>query len=66
MYAGELMLVAALLGGLVLLLGVLGLLGWGMVALLRRVKGGGNSWRLAWWAYIGTDVPAWRRWRFLP
>ncbi len=47
MYAGELMLVAALLGGLVLLLGVLGLLGWGMVALLRRVKGGGNSWRLA-------------------
>jgi len=37
MYAGELMLVAALLGGLILLLGVLGLLGWGMVALLRRV-----------------------------
>ncbi|MGC8121878.1 ABC transporter permease [Marinobacter sp. VGCF2001] len=47
LYAGELMLVAALLGGLVLLLGVLGLLGWGMVALLRRVRGGGNAWRLA-------------------
>src|SRR5690606_13724656 len=31
----------------VLLLTALGLMGWLMVSLLRRVKGGGNSWRLA-------------------
>ncbi|MBW7469547.1 ABC transporter permease [Marinobacter sp. F4218] len=47
LYAGELSLVAALLGGLVLLLGALGLLGWLLVATLRRVRGGGNAWRLA-------------------
>ncbi|MBW0145952.1 ABC transporter permease [Marinobacter arenosus] len=47
MYAGELSLVGALLGGLVLLLGALGLLGWLLVAALRKVRGGGNAWRLA-------------------
>ncbi|QSP94146.1 ABC transporter ATP-binding protein [Marinobacter salinisoli] len=47
LYAGELVLVVALLGGLVLLLAVLGLLGGVLMSLLRRVKGGGNSWRLA-------------------
>ena len=47
MYAGELALVVALLGGLALLLGTLGLVGWLMVATLRKVRGGGNSWRLA-------------------
>ncbi|PSF04553.1 ABC transporter ATP-binding protein [Marinobacter fuscus] len=47
LYAGELVLVVSLLGGLVLLLAVLALLGWGMIAVLRRVRGGGNAWRLA-------------------
>lgn len=47
LYAGELALVVSLLGGLVLLLAALGLLGWGMVTVLRRVRGGGNAWRLA-------------------
>ncbi|MBZ0332838.1 ABC transporter permease [Marinobacter sp. AL4B] len=47
MYAGELTLVVSLLGGLVLLLTVLALIGWLMVSLLRRVRGGGNAWRLA-------------------
>ncbi len=47
LYAGEVNLVVSLLAGLVLLLGVLGLLGWGLVALLRKVRGGGNAWRLA-------------------
>ncbi|HLV76358.1 MAG TPA: FtsX-like permease family protein [Marinobacter sp.] len=47
LYAGELALVASLLGGLVLLLVVLALVGWGMVSLLHRVRGGGNAWRLA-------------------
>ncbi|MFV8570831.1 ABC transporter permease [Marinobacter sp. SBS5] len=47
LYAGELTLVVSLLGGLVLLLTVLALIGWLMVSLLRRVRGGGNSWRLA-------------------
>src|SRR5690554_7117992 len=47
MYAGELALVASLLGGLVLLLAVLGLVGWLMVSVLRKVRGGGNAWRLA-------------------
>lgn len=47
MYAGEFTLVVALLGGLALLLVVLAMLGWGMVAVLRRVQGGGNAWRLA-------------------
>ena len=47
MYAGELTLVAALLGGLVLLLGVLALFGLALMAILRRVRGGGNAWRLA-------------------
>ncbi|AOY87994.1 ABC transporter ATP-binding protein [Marinobacter salinus] len=46
-YAGELALVVSLLGGLVLLLGALGLLGGLLVATLRKVRGGGNSWRLA-------------------
>ncbi|MCM0612334.1 FtsX-like permease family protein [Marinobacter sediminum] len=46
-YAGELALVVSLLGGLVLLLGALGLLGGLLVATLKKVKGGGNSWRLA-------------------
>ncbi|MGO1462709.1 MAG: ABC transporter permease [Marinobacter sp.] len=47
LYAGELSLVVALLGGLVLLLGALASLGWLLVAALRRVRGGGHSWRLA-------------------
>ena len=47
MYAGELSLVVSLLGGLALLLGTLGLLGGLLVAMLRKVRGGGHSWRLA-------------------
>ena len=47
LYAGELVLVVALLGGLVLLLTVLALMGLLLMALLRRVRGGGNAWRLA-------------------
>lgn len=47
LYAGELALVVALLGGLALLLGSLALVGWLLVATLRRVRGGGNAWRLA-------------------
>jgi len=47
LYAGELALVVSLLGGLVLLLTALGLMGWLMVSVLRRVRGGGNAWRLA-------------------
>lgn len=47
MYAGELALVVSLLGGLALLLGALGLVGWLLVATLRKVRGGGNAWRLA-------------------
>ena len=47
MYAREVSLVLSLLGGLALLLGTLGLLGWLMVTTLRRISGGGNAWRLA-------------------
>ena len=47
MYATEVSLVLSLLGGLALLLGTLGLLGWLMVTTLRRISGGGNAWRLA-------------------
>jgi putative ABC transport system permease protein len=47
LYAGELALVASLLGALVLLLAVLVLIGGGLIALLRRIRGGGTSWRLA-------------------
>lgn len=47
MYAGEVSLVLALLGGLILLLGTLALLGWLMVLSLRKISGGGNAWRLA-------------------
>lgn len=47
LYAGELALVVSLLGGLALLLGALGLVGWLLVATLRKVRGGGNAWRLA-------------------
>jgi putative ABC transport system permease protein len=47
MYAGELALVVSLLGGLTLLLAALGLVGWLLVASLRRIRGGGNAWRLA-------------------
>lgn len=47
MYARELSLVISLLGGLALLLGALGLVGWLLVATLRKVRGGGNAWRLA-------------------
>lgn len=46
-YAGELTLVVSLLGGLALLLAVLALTGWLMVSVLRKVRGGGNAWRLA-------------------
>jgi len=47
LYAGELVLVGALLGGLILLLGVLALFGLVLMAVLRRISGGGNAWRLA-------------------
>lgn len=47
MYAGDVSLVLALLGGLALLLGTLALLGWLMVLSLRKISGGGNAWRLA-------------------
>ncbi|HEY9121300.1 MAG TPA: FtsX-like permease family protein, partial [Marinobacter sp.] len=47
MYAREVSLVLSLLGGLVLLLGTLGLVGWLLVSTLRRISGGGNAWRLA-------------------
>ncbi|WP_417544568.1 ABC transporter permease [Marinobacter sp.] len=47
LYAGELSLVISLLGGLAFLLGALGLLGWLLVATLRKVRGGGHAWRLA-------------------
>jgi len=47
MYAREVSLVLSLLGGLALLLGTLGLLGWLMVTTMRRISGGGNAWRLA-------------------
>lgn len=46
-YAGELTLVISLLGGLALLLGVLGLFGGLLVGALKKVRGGGNAWRLA-------------------
>jgi putative ABC transport system permease protein len=47
LYAREISLVLSLLGGLALLLGTLGLLGWLLVSTLRRISGGGNAWRLA-------------------
>jgi putative ABC transport system permease protein len=47
LYAREVSLVLALLGGLALLLGTLALLGWVMVTTLRKISGGGNAWRLA-------------------
>lgn len=47
LYAREVSLVLALLGGLAALLGILVVLGWLMVMGLRRVSGGGNAWRLA-------------------
>lgn len=47
LYAREVMLVVALIGGLVALLGTLALLGWLLLLALRRVTGGGNAWRLA-------------------
>ncbi|WP_166263769.1 ABC transporter permease [Marinobacter caseinilyticus] len=47
LYAREVSLVLALLGGLVALLGVLAIVGWFMVVGLRRISGGGNAWRLA-------------------
>lgn len=47
LYAREIMLVLALIGGLVALLGILAFLGWVLVMGLRRVTGGGNAWRLA-------------------
>ncbi|MFC4258822.1 ABC transporter permease [Marinobacter lacisalsi] len=47
LYAREVTLVLALIGGLVALLGILALLGWLMLMALRQVTGGGNAWRLA-------------------
>ncbi|PVY78388.1 putative ABC transport system permease protein [Tamilnaduibacter salinus] len=47
LYARELELVLALLGGLAALLGVLAVMGWCLMMALRRVSGGGNAWRLA-------------------
>lgn len=46
-YAGDVQLVLALLVGLGLLLSALMLLGWLLVLGLRKVRGGGNAWRLA-------------------
>lgn len=46
-YAREPGMVLALIGGLAALLGVLALVGWLLISLLRRVSGGGNAWRLA-------------------
>ena len=47
LYAGEVSLVLALLAGLAMLLGVLGLVAWVLILMLRRVAGGGTAWRLA-------------------
>jgi putative ABC transport system permease protein len=47
LYAREVSLVLALLGGLALLLSTLALLGWVLVSTLRKISGGGNAWRLA-------------------
>ncbi|WP_404363344.1 ABC transporter permease [Marinobacter sp.] len=47
LYAREISLVLALLGGLAALLAVLVLLGWVLVAGLKKMSGGGNAWRLA-------------------
>lgn len=47
LYARELPMVLAVFGGLLLLLGVLALIGWVLVSVLRRIRGGGQSWRLA-------------------
>ncbi|SFR41844.1 putative ABC transport system permease protein [Marinobacter daqiaonensis] len=47
LYAREVVLVVALIGGLAALLATLALIGWLMVIALRRVSGGGNAWRLA-------------------
>lgn len=46
-YGGEIWLVGALLGALVVMLLVFALLAGGIMALLRRVRGGGQAWRLA-------------------
>ncbi len=46
-YTGEPSLVLSLLAGMGLLLGALALLGWLLVLLLRKVRGGGTAWRLA-------------------
>lgn len=46
-YAGEPMMVAGLLGGVLVLLAVLALVAWGMVWALRKVAGGASAWRLA-------------------
>ena len=47
LYAREVELVLALLGGLAALMGILLVLGWALVAGLRGLSGGGNAWRLA-------------------
>ncbi|WP_166261180.1 ABC transporter permease [Marinobacter salicampi] len=47
LYAREVSLVLALLGGLAALMGTLALLGWGLVSSLKHMSGGGNAWRLA-------------------
>ncbi|WP_336368587.1 ABC transporter permease [Marinobacter sp. C2H3] len=47
LYAGELALVVSLLGGVVLVLVVLGVLGALLMAVVRRIRGGGTAWRLA-------------------
>lgn len=46
-YTGEPVLVLSLLAGMGLLLGTLALLGWLLVLVLRKVRGGGTAWRLA-------------------
>ncbi|MDX1633917.1 MAG: FtsX-like permease family protein [Marinobacter sp.] len=47
LYARQIELVLALLGGLAALMAILLVLGWALVASLRRLSGGGNAWRLA-------------------
>lgn len=46
-YSGEAWLVLALIGGLCALMAILAGVSWGVVALLRRIRGGGSTWRLA-------------------
>ena len=46
-YSGQAWLVLALMAGLGALMAILALASWGIIAVLRRVRGGGSTWRLA-------------------